>query len=95
MVATQRAGQAVSSENRQQNTSTNTNTNTAPSSNDVLMGRTNRIKLHVYDLIAQETVMQLPWGCNFPIGSCFNALNSGLHTLGTGAYHVGIEVRER
>jgi hypothetical protein len=36
--------------------------------------------------------MQLPWGCNFPIGSCFNAVNSGLHTLGTGAYHVGIEI---
>jgi hypothetical protein len=56
------------------------------------MPRKNRIKLHVYDLIAQETIMQLPWGCHFPIGQCFNALNSGLHTLGTGAYHVGIEV---
>ena len=38
--------------------------------------------------------MQLPWGCHFPIGSCFNVVNSGLHTLGTGAYHVGIEVRQ-
>lgn len=54
--------------------------------------RSNRIRLHVYDLIAQETIMQLPWGCHFPIGQCFNAVNSGLHTLGTGAYHVGIEV---
>lgn len=59
------------------------------------MGKTNRIKLHVYDLIAEETVMQLPWGCHFPIGQCFNAVNSGLHTLGTGAYHVGIEVRRQ
>jgi hypothetical protein len=56
-------------------------------------GRTNRIRLHAYDLIAEETVMQLPWGCHFPIGQCFNAVNTGLHTLGTGAYHVGIEVR--
>ena len=53
----------------------------------------NWIKLHVYDLITDEAIMQLPWGCHFPIGQCFNAVNSGLHTLGTGAYHVGIEVR--
>jgi hypothetical protein len=78
---TQRAGQAVSSDSRQQNSSSN-----------ITMGRTNLIKLHVYDLIAEETMMQLPWGCNFPIGTCFNVVNSGLHTLGTGAYHVGIEV---
>jgi hypothetical protein len=54
--------------------------------------KSNRIRLHIYDLIANETVMQLPWGCHFPIGQCFNAVNTGLHTLGTGAYHVGIEV---
>lgn len=54
--------------------------------------RRNRIKLHVYDLIPSETVMQLPWGCMFPIGVCFDAVNSGLHSMGTGAYHVGIEV---
>lgn len=55
--------------------------------------RRNRIKLHVYDLIPTETVMQLPfWGCTFPIGLCFDAVNSGLHSMGTGAYHVGIEV---
>eukprot|EP00934_Nitzschia_sp_Nitz4_P003387 Nitzschia sp. Nitz4//scaffold107_size73032//46769//48432//NITZ4_005764-RA/size73032-processed-gene-0.111-mRNA-1//1//CDS//3329532605//3377//frame0 len=53
--------------------------------------KANRIRLHVYDLIANETIMQI-WGCHFPIGQCFNAVNSGLHTLGTGAYHVGIEV---
>jgi PPPDE putative peptidase domain len=54
--------------------------------------RRNRIKLHVYDLIPAETVMQLPWGCMLPIGRCFDVLNSGLHSMGTGAYHVGVEV---
>lgn len=54
--------------------------------------RRNRIKLHVYDLIPAETVMQLPWGCMLPIGKCFDVLNSGLHSMGTGAYHVGVEV---
>ncbi len=78
-IATPQRAQTHSSDHRQQQTP--------------CIGRSNRIKLHVYDLIAQETVMQLPWGCHFPIGQCFNALNSGLHTLGTGAYHVGIEVR--
>jgi len=53
---------------------------------------TNRIRIHVYDLIASETVMALPWGCNFPIGHCFSVVNSGLHALGTGAYHCGVEV---
>jgi hypothetical protein len=43
-------------------------------------------------LIASETVMALPWGCNFPIGHCFSVVNSGLHALGTGAYHCGVEV---
>ena len=57
--------------------------------------RTNRIRLHIYDLIPTETVVQLPWGMNFPIGSCFNVVNNSLHQLGTGAYHVGIEVRSR
>ena len=56
--------------------------------------RTNRIRLHIYDLIASETVVQLPWGCHFPIGQCFNVVNSSLHQLGTGAYHVGVEVRK-
>lgn len=52
----------------------------------------NSIKLHVYDLIAHDTLMQLPWGCVCEIGKCFNEFNSALHKLGTGAYHVGIEV---
>jgi len=32
------------------------------------------------------------FGCYFPIGKCFSSLNNTLHLLGTGAYHVGIEV---
>jgi hypothetical protein len=52
----------------------------------------NRIKLHIYDLLTTETYMQLGWGCEFPIGQCFNAVNDGLHALGTGAYHCGIEI---
>jgi len=66
----QRVGQAASSDKRQDHASS--------------LGKTNRIRLHVYDLISEETIMQLPWGCHFPIGQCFNAVNSGLHTLGTG-----------
>jgi hypothetical protein len=52
----------------------------------------NSIKLHIYDLMTTETYVQLGWGCEFPIGQCFNAVNDGLHALGTGAYHCGIEV---
>lgn len=54
--------------------------------------RTNRITLHVYDLIAHDTLMQLPWGCVCEIGKCFNEVNSALHAVGTGAYHVGVEI---
>jgi hypothetical protein len=36
--------------------------------------------------------MQLPWGCICEIGKCFNDVNSALHELGTGAYHVGVDV---
>jgi hypothetical protein len=54
--------------------------------------RANRVLLHVYDLIHDETVVALPFGCTFPIGQCFSAVNNGLHALGTGAYHCGIEV---
>ena len=52
---------------------------------------TNRIKLHVYDLVANDTQLDL-FGCNFPLGEVFNAFNSTLHSIGTGAYHVGLEV---
>ena len=54
--------------------------------------RNNYIKLHVYDLIAKDTLMRLPWGCMCEIGKCFNEMNDTLHELGTGAYHVGVEV---
>lgn len=50
-----------------------------------------QIKLHVYDLVATNTQLDL-WGYHFPVGQVFNALNSSLHSIGTGAYHVGLEV---
>ena len=53
----------------------------------------NRIYLHVYDLISRDTLMLLPpFGCLVEIGQCFADMNTALHQLGTGAYHVGIEV---
>jgi len=52
---------------------------------------TSRIKLHVYDLVADDTQLDL-WGCHFPLGQVFNAFNSSLHSIGTGAYHVGLEI---
>jgi PPPDE putative peptidase domain len=53
--------------------------------------QTNHVLLHIYDLIATDTLMLLPWGCVCEIGKCFNEVNSALHELGTGAYHVGVE----
>lgn len=53
--------------------------------------RASQIKLHVYDLVATNTQLDL-WGYHFPVGQVFNALNSSLHSIGTGAYHVGLEV---
>lgn len=52
----------------------------------------NTVRLHIYDLLANDTIMQLPFGCDFPIGKCFVTMNDGLHAFGTGAYHCGIEV---
>jgi hypothetical protein len=54
--------------------------------------RPNDIKLHIYDLISKDTLMALPFGCICEIGKCFNDVNTALHELGTGAYHVGVEV---
>lgn len=57
---------------------------------------TNTIQLHVYDLIAEQVVMPVSLGVlgefHFPIGKCLHHLNSTLHGLGTGAYHVGLDV---
>jgi hypothetical protein len=53
---------------------------------------TNRIRLHVYDLIVESAVVPLFGVFELPVGQILNTLNSGLHTLGTGAYHVGVEV---
>ena len=53
----------------------------------------NRILLHVYDLIEKDTLMMLPpFGCVVEIGKCFADMNSALHAVGTGAYHVGVEI---
>jgi len=52
----------------------------------------NLVRIHVYDLIEKDTLMRVPMGCLFPIGKVFRAFNSGLHSLGIGAYHCGIEV---
>ena len=56
-----------------------------------LLRKSSRIKLHVYDLVADDTQLDL-WGCHFPLGQVFNAFNSSLHSIGTGAYHVGLEI---
>jgi PPPDE putative peptidase domain len=56
-----------------------------------MIPKSNRIRLHVYDLVSRDTRLEL-WGCHFPLGQCFNAVNSSLHSIGTGAYHVGVEV---
>ncbi|KAL7580203.1 hypothetical protein ACA910_012951 [Epithemia clementina (nom. ined.)] len=55
---------------------------------------TNKIRLHVYDLISKDALMLLPapFGCVVEIGRCFANMNSALHELGTGAYHVGVEI---
>jgi len=52
----------------------------------------NNVVINIYDLISKDTLMQLPWGCMCEIGKCFNEVNSALHELGTGAYHVGVAV---
>lgn len=55
--------------------------------------RTNHVKIHVYDLLAKDSLVEVPYlGCNFPVGQCFRAVNNGCHVLGTGAYHVGVEI---
>ncbi|KAL9179389.1 hypothetical protein ACHAXT_008679 [Thalassiosira profunda] len=53
----------------------------------------NDVKIHVYDLLTNDAMMEIPHlNCNFPIGQCFKVVNDGCHVLGTGAYHVGVEV---
>jgi hypothetical protein len=55
--------------------------------------QTNEVKIHVYDLLTQDTLVEMPYlNCNFPIGRCFKAVNDGCNYFGTGAYHVGVEV---
>jgi hypothetical protein len=56
----------------------------------------NAVKIHVYDLLqrdAELTLVEMPlFNCNFPIGQCFKVMNNAANCLGTGAYHVGVEV---
>jgi hypothetical protein len=54
----------------------------------IKMGQPNRVRLHIYDLIAKDTLVQFPspLNCVCEIGKCFNDVNSALHELGTGAY---------
>mmetsp|Transcript_9054 Transcript_9054/g.25085 ORF Transcript_9054/g.25085 Transcript_9054/m.25085 type:complete len:357 (+) Transcript_9054:66-1136(+) len=53
----------------------------------------NQISLHVYDLISKDTmVMVPPCGCVLEVGQCFTEFNSAMQELGTGAYHVGVEI---
>jgi hypothetical protein len=54
--------------------------------------RNNRIQLHIYDLLSQDALIQLPMGFMCEIGKVFNDVNSACHDLGTGAYHVGVEI---
>jgi hypothetical protein len=55
----------------------------------------NHVKIHIYDLLTNDSFLEVPYlSCNFPIGKCFNAVNDKCHVLGTGAYHVGVEVRK-
>lgn len=54
---------------------------------------TNSVRIHVYDLLPKDAEIELfSWGCHVPIGQCFVTMNDGLHALGSGAYHVGVEV---
>lgn len=66
---------------------------------DDIMGSTtgerrhNEVKIHIYDLLTNDSFVEVPYlNCSFPIGQCFKVVNDGCHVLGTGAYHVGVEV---
>jgi hypothetical protein len=55
--------------------------------------RFNSVKIHVYDLVQRDALVEMPYfNCNFPIGQCFKVINNAANCLGTGAYHVGVEV---
>ena len=55
--------------------------------------RHNEVKIHIYDLLTNDSFVEVPYlNCSFPIGQCFKVVNDGCHVLGTGAYHVGVEV---
>ena len=56
--------------------------------------RYNSVKIHVYDLLQKDSLVEMPYfNCNFPIGQCFKVINNAANCLGTGVYHVGVEVK--
>jgi hypothetical protein len=77
-----------------ESTSTRTTRRTYRKNRVVASGpvHSNSVMLHIYDLIPNDTLMELPWGCVCAIGKCFSEVNSALHELGTGAYHVGVDI---
>lgn len=53
----------------------------------------NHVKIHIYDLLTTDSLVEVPYlNCNFPIGQCLKGMNDGCQVLGTGIYHVGVEV---
>jgi hypothetical protein len=70
--------------------------NAAPGRGDQTPPRaTNLVRIHVYDLLTKDAEIELnvlSLGCHVNIGQCFATMNDGLHALGSGAYHVGVEV---
>uniref|UniRef100_A0A7S1C0D0 PPPDE domain-containing protein n=1 Tax=Corethron hystrix TaxID=216773 RepID=A0A7S1C0D0_9STRA len=52
----------------------------------------NTVRIHIYDLLEHATIMRVWNTCDCPLGKVFQAVNNGLHCLGSGAYHAGLEV---
>ena len=67
-----------------------------PPSDDTFHKSSNSVRLHIYDLMEPDTLLDMTDSAccriQLPIGKCFKTMNDGLHCLGTGAYHVGVEV---
>lgn len=74
--------------------STNAKDETPESPGSVGERRFNNVKIHVYDLLTKDALVEMPlFNCHFPLGKCLNAMNNAANCMGTGAYHVGVEVR--
>ena len=73
----------------------NNTTRTAATTTTNSKGRRyyNDVKIHIYDLLTTDSLVEVPYlNCNFPIGQCLKVMNDGCQVLGTGIYHVGVEV---